>query len=208
MGSCISAKAVQSNFPVTIINEDTDEHISSGTLYINLAEISYFPTGKVEPEYVWPLKYVRRYGRDKKIFSFEAGRRCPRGEGNFTFLTNKSEQIFKLIEFNLKFSNKVNGPSSISPASSITTTTTCQESVGPQEIPSLPEKPSSLRGSPTTQPEYINLDVTQGPPPRPALPSYAVLQLGDRANSSPPIPRPPVVKTDYQTIDFEAMAQV
>ena len=122
----------QINFPVTLIHELTEKHISSGTLYINVAELSYFPSGKAGPEFVWPLNYVRRYGRDRKLFFFEAGRRCPRGEGNFAFLTNKAEEIFKLVEFNLKHNNKASdGQGNVIPASSIATT--CPISVRPQD---------------------------------------------------------------------------
>ena len=202
MGSCISAKTVQSNFPVTLINELTEEHITSGTLYINVAEISYFPSGWVEPEFIWPLKYVRRYGRDRKLFSFEAGRRCPRGEGNFTFLTNKADQIFKLVEFNLKLNNKASdGQSTVSPASSIATTTTCQDSVTSHlETPGSPNN----RGSPE-QPKYINVKVTQGPPPRPIAPHYTDLHFEEENHSMPNVPLRTIKKTEYNKIDFNAM---
>ncbi|KAI6657964.1 Docking protein 3 [Oopsacas minuta] len=204
MGGCVSAKTVQSNFPVTLINDITDKHISSGTLYINVAEISYFPSGKVEAEYIWPLKYVRRYGRDRKLFSFEAGRRCPRGEGNFTFLTNRAEEIFKLIEFNLKLNNKANnGQGSVSPASSIATTT-CQESVTPQGTPTSPNMHNRNRGSPE-QPKYINVEVKQGPPPRPVLPKYIEMQFEEESHSIPQLPLRTIKKTEYNKIDFNAI---
>ena len=201
MGSCISAKSVQSNFPVTLIHELTEEHITTGTLYINVAELSYFPSGKVEPEFIWPLKYVRRYGRDRKLFSFEAGRRCPKGEGNFTFLTNKADQIFKLVEFNLRLNNKTSdGQSSVSPASSITTTT-CQESVtSQQEGHSSPNNRSSPE-----QPKYINVNVTQGPPPRPVAPHYTDLYFEEESHSTPRIPIRTIKKTEYNRVDFGAM---
>ncbi|XP_041842424.1 docking protein 1b [Melanotaenia boesemani] len=47
---------------------------------------------------VWPYKLLRRYGRDRVMFSFEAGRRCDSGPGNFTFETKKGNEIFMLVE--------------------------------------------------------------------------------------------------------------
>ncbi|KAM4713839.1 docking protein 1b [Anableps anableps] len=47
---------------------------------------------------VWPYKLLRRYGRDRVMFSFEAGRRCDSGPGNFTFETKKGNEIFTLVD--------------------------------------------------------------------------------------------------------------
>ncbi|XP_067298764.1 docking protein 1 isoform X2 [Pseudorasbora parva] len=46
----------------------------------------------------WPYKLLRRYGRDKMVFSIEAGRRCESGPGTFNFETRQSEEILRLIE--------------------------------------------------------------------------------------------------------------
>ncbi|KAL1282071.1 hypothetical protein QQF64_000874 [Cirrhinus molitorella] len=46
----------------------------------------------------WPYKLLRRYGRDKMLFSIEAGRRCESGPGTFNFETRQSEEILRLIE--------------------------------------------------------------------------------------------------------------
>ncbi|XP_687576.4 uncharacterized protein dok1a isoform X1 [Danio rerio] len=46
----------------------------------------------------WPYKLLRRYGRDKMLFSIEAGRRCESGPGTFNFETQQSEEILRLIE--------------------------------------------------------------------------------------------------------------
>ncbi|XP_018110541.1 docking protein 2 isoform X2 [Xenopus laevis] len=48
--------------------------------------------------YNWPYPYLRRFGRDKSMFSFEAGRRCNSGEGSFEFETPLGGQIFQAIE--------------------------------------------------------------------------------------------------------------
>uniref|UniRef100_A0A8C5ST32 Docking protein 1 n=1 Tax=Laticauda laticaudata TaxID=8630 RepID=A0A8C5ST32_LATLA len=48
--------------------------------------------------YTWPYRLLRRYGRDKVMFSFEAGRRCESGPGNFTFETKQGNEIFNVVE--------------------------------------------------------------------------------------------------------------
>ncbi|XP_062911426.1 docking protein 2 [Mobula hypostoma] len=52
--------------------------------------------------YTWPYRYLRRFGRDKVTFSFEAGRRCASGEGNFEFETRQANGIFQIIESAIK----------------------------------------------------------------------------------------------------------
>ncbi|XP_012676122.2 docking protein 1b [Clupea harengus] len=47
---------------------------------------------------MWPYKLLRRYGRDRVMFSFEAGRRCDSGPGNFTFETKQGNDIFQIVE--------------------------------------------------------------------------------------------------------------
>ncbi|XP_029382313.1 docking protein 1b [Echeneis naucrates] len=47
---------------------------------------------------VWPYKLLRRYGRDRVMFSFEAGRRCDSGPGTFTFDTKQGNEIFMLVD--------------------------------------------------------------------------------------------------------------
>ncbi|XP_038641056.1 docking protein 2-like [Scyliorhinus canicula] len=48
--------------------------------------------------FTWPYRFLRRFGRDKVTFSFEAGRRCASGEGNFEFDTRQGNEIFQIIE--------------------------------------------------------------------------------------------------------------
>ncbi|XP_034062146.1 docking protein 2-like [Gymnodraco acuticeps] len=50
------------------------------------------------PLYSWPYRYLRRFGRDKSSFSFEAGRRCDSGEGNFEFDTREGNFLFQAVE--------------------------------------------------------------------------------------------------------------
>ncbi|KAL8174119.1 UNVERIFIED_CONTAM: hypothetical protein K2H54_038881 [Gekko kuhli] len=48
--------------------------------------------------YTWPYKFLRRFGHDKVMFMFEAGRRCASGEGSFEFLTKQGNEIIQVIE--------------------------------------------------------------------------------------------------------------
>uniref|UniRef100_UPI0037E9966B docking protein 2 isoform X2 n=1 Tax=Semicossyphus pulcher TaxID=241346 RepID=UPI0037E9966B len=48
--------------------------------------------------YTWPYRFLRRFGRDKSTFSFEAGRRCNSGEGNFEFDTKQGNILFQAVE--------------------------------------------------------------------------------------------------------------
>uniref|UniRef100_A0A672YMI8 Docking protein 2 n=1 Tax=Sphaeramia orbicularis TaxID=375764 RepID=A0A672YMI8_9TELE len=51
--------------------------------------------------YTWPYRYLRRFGRDKSTFSFEAGRRCESGEGSFEFDTKQGNVLFQVVEANI-----------------------------------------------------------------------------------------------------------
>ncbi|KAI4875231.1 hypothetical protein NFI96_010701 [Prochilodus magdalenae] len=45
----------------------------------------------------WPYCFIRKFGQDRLSFSFEAGRRCQTGEGNFEFTTTNGDRIFKIV---------------------------------------------------------------------------------------------------------------
>uniref|UniRef100_A0A4W5M1P0 Docking protein 2 n=1 Tax=Hucho hucho TaxID=62062 RepID=A0A4W5M1P0_9TELE len=48
--------------------------------------------------FTWPYRFLRRFGRDKVTFYFEAGRRCDSGEGSFEFDTKQGNMIFQAVE--------------------------------------------------------------------------------------------------------------
>ncbi|XP_013383185.1 docking protein 2 isoform X1 [Lingula anatina] len=71
-------------------------------LHVNAMNISMvnLHTGRVE--YIWPFRFIRRYGRSKTNFQFEAGRKCNSGEGLFSLATKEGNDIFLLINDRLR----------------------------------------------------------------------------------------------------------
>lgn len=47
---------------------------------------------------VWPFNTLRRYWCGDGIFGFEAGKRSPRGEGIFTFISSQDEEIYSTMK--------------------------------------------------------------------------------------------------------------
>ncbi|KAG6941293.1 docking protein 3 [Chelydra serpentina] len=45
----------------------------------------------------WPYPFLRKFGHDKALFSFEAGRRCDSGEGIFTLATSRAAELCNLV---------------------------------------------------------------------------------------------------------------
>ncbi|KYO20000.1 docking protein 3 [Alligator mississippiensis] len=50
-----------------------------------------------QPLLAWPYPFLRKFGQDQAMLSFEAGRRCDSGEGVFTFSTGRAAEICGLI---------------------------------------------------------------------------------------------------------------
>ena len=51
--------------------------------------------------YYMMLKYLRRFGCDREIFSFKAGQKCQKDEGLYAFSTKKASYLFNLVENNI-----------------------------------------------------------------------------------------------------------
>ncbi|XP_053321497.1 docking protein 2 [Spea bombifrons] len=96
--------------------------------------------------YSWPYPFLRRFGRDKAMFSFEAGRRCTSGEGTFEFQTALGSQIFSAIETAISSHHNDLAVSSLHEYSKIT-------NLGSWP----PAPPSSLQKSISQPPPQVNL---------------------------------------------------
>ena len=121
-------------------------------------------------EWVWPLKYLRKYGCDRDIFSFEAGRKCPGGEGLYAFSTKKASQLYDMVARNISEGGLeredvgVLSPQDVSQGASPPVMT--PSSAGPSPHPPPPptsNPPSHLPPNATPRlPEYMNVNYQDG----------------------------------------------
>ncbi|XP_018430930.1 PREDICTED: docking protein 1-like [Nanorana parkeri] len=105
-------------FWVTVQRTEAAERCSLRGSYILRAESDHLLLKDADTKeclYSWPYKLLRRYGRDKVMFSFEAGRRCASGPGNFTFETSQGHEIFQKVESSIRAQQgsekRLSGPS-------------------------------------------------------------------------------------------------
>ncbi|XP_024416375.1 docking protein 2 [Desmodus rotundus] len=89
-------------FAVTVRRTEASERCQlRGSYTLRTGKNALELWGGPEPHtqvYDWPYRFLRRFGRDKVTFSFEAGRRCLSGEGNFEFKTHQGNEIFLALE--------------------------------------------------------------------------------------------------------------
>ncbi|NXW55336.1 DOK3 protein, partial [Eurystomus gularis] len=50
-----------------------------------------------QPLLTWPYPFLRKFGQDQTVFSFEAGRRSDSGEGTFTFSTPRAQELCRAV---------------------------------------------------------------------------------------------------------------
>ncbi|NXO40885.1 DOK3 protein, partial [Locustella ochotensis] len=50
-----------------------------------------------QPVLTWPYPFLRKFGQDQAVFSFEAGRRSDSGEGTFTFSTPRAPELCRAV---------------------------------------------------------------------------------------------------------------
>eukprot|EP00730_Choanoeca_flexa_P013479 TRINITY_DN5364_c0_g1_i3.p1 TRINITY_DN5364_c0_g1~~TRINITY_DN5364_c0_g1_i3.p1 ORF type:complete len:166 (+),score=25.11 TRINITY_DN5364_c0_g1_i3:160-657(+) len=101
-GSSTDSQPEERTFAVTILNEK-EEVQGKGELTVTSEAMTLLSQGESERA-VWELRYLRRFGFDKKYFSFEAGRRCTDGPGIWAVSTPKAEQLFQMVDY---YINKV-----------------------------------------------------------------------------------------------------
>ena len=89
----------QNVFEVKNISDDKKE-VGQGTLEVTATDLIYIDAHTSE-KWRWPFKFLRKYGYERNIFSFEAGRRCPGGQGLYAFSSERASEIHETIEENI-----------------------------------------------------------------------------------------------------------
>ncbi|XP_048347857.1 docking protein 3 [Sphaerodactylus townsendi] len=87
-------------FPVVVLHTEASSRCCLKGNYLLMAlseclELKDSQSGQTV--YTWPYALLRRFGQDKAVFSFEAGRRCDSGEGLFTFNTIRAAEIYRVV---------------------------------------------------------------------------------------------------------------
>ncbi|KAG8128421.1 hypothetical protein E2320_015287 [Naja naja] len=87
-------------FPVSVFPTEASARcqLKGNYLMVSLADqlvLKDVQSGQIQ--YNWPYTFLRRFGQEKSVFSFEAGRRCDSGEGIFTFNTSQAVEICKAV---------------------------------------------------------------------------------------------------------------
>ncbi|XP_016076592.1 PREDICTED: docking protein 2 [Miniopterus natalensis] len=144
------------------------------------------------PLYIWPYRFLRRFGRDKVTFSFEAGRRCVSGEGNFEFETRQGNEIFLALEEAISAQKSVAPPGPQTQPATVPAVLPRPESPYSRPHDSLPP-PSPSTPVPTSRP--------RGPEGEYAVPFDAVARnLGKSLRGILVVPPQPSVDPLYDSI--------
>ena len=204
-------------FKVTPINDDR-HNVQKGVMIVSNTDLTY-TNSKTQEQLEWPLKFLRKYGCDGDVFSFEAGRKCPGGEGLYAFNTRQASELFELVARNINQGN-LQPPSDLSPVTLEATRSLISglgraPEVSPVEMSVAtvvrPAPPPPLPpGGPIVTVTSVE-GTTNGssllPPPLPEsrIPTtkpYQVLQFDKEAELYPP-PPPAGTSAKYASIDFE-----
>ncbi|XP_074148365.1 docking protein 3 isoform X2 [Sminthopsis crassicaudata] len=68
-----------------------------------------------KPLYIWPYRFLRKFGHDKGVFSFEAGRRCDSGEGLFAFSCPRASELCSAVGAAIARQKELPGPAAARP---------------------------------------------------------------------------------------------
>ena len=155
MGNCVGGGNTNSNiFKVTNINDDKNL-VQKGQMEVTATELIYVD-GKTKEDWHWPLKFLRKYGCDGDVFTFEAGRKCPGGEGLYAFETKKAGMLFEIVAKNIN-----QGDLSPLPDPNATVTDSTMMNFPPRRTSTVSPVPNPSPGG--EQPSYTNIDMLGNP---------------------------------------------
>ncbi len=62
-------------------------------LWVDFPNLRLLDEAMRQTIHTWPLDTLRLYGQDRETFTIEAGRRCPSGEGVYSFFVNDPRNL-------------------------------------------------------------------------------------------------------------------
>lgn len=213
MGACLSNDKLPDNvFMVRNIHDD-NHRFPKGIIEVTSVDLKY-KDAKSGDEWVWPLKYLRKYGCDREIFSFEAGRKCPGGEGLYAFSTKKASQLFDMVARNISDGGLLeNDLSALSPHDGSRVPSRSPVSSVPPPVPSPNPPPPPASDPPThpPMPNYQNMSYQGGAP---MLEEMQQLQFPvplpnehRHSSTSAVTPSPPPRPLNYSQVDLPEPAE-
>ncbi|NXN92083.1 DOK3 protein, partial [Rhinopomastus cyanomelas] len=87
-------------FPVLVIQTDAAARCGLHGHYLLSAlpqSLTLKDPQSHQPLLTWPYTFLRKFGQDQDVFSFEAGRRSDSGEGTFTFSTPRALELCRAV---------------------------------------------------------------------------------------------------------------
>ena len=147
-----------------------------GHIKVTQTTLELFKRGS--PPISWPLKSIRRYGKDAdaRCFTFESGRRCPTGPGVYVFRCSRTQQLFERVQCYVRQSTE----SEAARRSSFGRIIEAEPPVSPRDgaataeppVPNSASTQSQLgNGSGQQNNQYVNVTVDPQRPKPPPLPS-------------------------------------
>ncbi|NXN11245.1 DOK3 protein, partial [Indicator maculatus] len=87
-------------FPVMVVQTDAATHCGLHGHYLLSAlpqSLTLKDLQSRQPLLTWPYPFLRKFGQEQSVFSFEAGRRSDSGEGTFTFSTPRALELCRAV---------------------------------------------------------------------------------------------------------------
>ncbi|EEB18388.1 Docking protein, putative, partial [Pediculus humanus corporis] len=171
------------------------------TLLLTSSAIQLRDSKEQQLLFTWPYLYIRKYGYRDGKFTFEAGRKCETGEGEFQLKYSNQQEIYRCLSLKMKSMRKLLG-GEIPSSSSIFCSDSSNQFQAALSMEARSRSP--LPPSPNTSTNILDLDLNgssqfksvdclsngqfnTGPPLKPKATSYNSL-FHSSSFESPPLP--------------------